>query len=87
MEPKARKELNLGILVGEETGGTNGAPATLESIEVRVRFKATRAVRPDGTPVQGHGFVRDVIVHPTKAGTIAGRDEILEAAIRVATEQ
>ncbi len=78
---------NLGIMVGEGTGGTNGSPASIESVGFRVRFTAIRALKADGTPVQGHGFIPDVVVHPTLEGAIAGRDEILDAAVEFATRQ
>jgi C-terminal processing protease CtpA/Prc len=76
----------LGVLVGETTGGTNGSPTTFESFGFQVRFTEMRTPKPDGTPLQGRGFTPDVIVHPTKEGTIAGRDELLEAAVELATK-
>ena len=37
---------------------------------------------PDGAPTQRVGILADVEVLPTVAGIRAGRDEVLEAAIR-----
>jgi len=37
---------------------------------------------PDGRPTQGVGIVPDLEVRPTIAGIRAGRDEVLEAAVR-----
>jgi hypothetical protein len=37
---------------------------------------------PDKTPTQRVGIVADVEVHPTIAGIRAGRDEVLEEALR-----
>jgi hypothetical protein len=78
-------EGNLGVLVGETSGGTNGNVAYVEVPgEFTLRFTGIRAGRPDGSTVQGHGFKPDHEVHPTLDGVRAGRDEILEAGIAVA---
>ena len=37
---------------------------------------------PEKTPTQRVGIVADVVAHPTIAGIRAGRDELLEEAIR-----
>ena len=37
---------------------------------------------PDKRPTQRVGIVPDLVVRPTSAGIRAGRDEVLEAAIR-----
>jgi C-terminal processing protease CtpA/Prc len=49
------------------------------------RFTGLRAINHDGSPLQGHGITPDVVVHPTVEGITAGRDEILEAAIQLAS--
>jgi C-terminal processing protease CtpA/Prc len=72
----------LGVVVGEYTGGTNGDVAAFESLNgLRIRFTGLRAVNQDGTVIHGHGIAPDVVVHPTVAGIVAGRDELLEAAV------
>jgi hypothetical protein len=79
------REGNLGVLVGETSGGTNGNAAYVEVPgEFTLRFTGMRAARPDGSTVQGHGFKPDHEIHPTLDGVRAGRDEILEAGVAVA---
>jgi hypothetical protein len=79
------REGNLGVLVGETSGGTNGNVAYVEVPgEFTLRFTGLRAGRPDGWTVQGHGFKPDYELHPTLDGVRAGRDEILEAGVAVA---
>jgi hypothetical protein len=78
----------LGVIIGEPTGGTNG-----NIIEYRIvggmsmRFTGMRVLNHDGSVFQGHGIVPDVIVHPTLAGITAGRDEVLEAAVKYAERE
>ena len=79
------REGNLGILVGETSGGTNGNVAYVEVPgEFTLRFTGMRAARPDGWTVQGHGFKPDYEVPPTLEGVRGGRDEILEAGVAAA---
>lgn len=76
----------LGVIVGEQTGGTNGNTATFETVGgLRVRFTAMRVLNQDGSVLHGHGIPPHVTVHPTPDGIVAGRDEILEAAIKAAS--
>lgn len=76
----------LGIVVGEQTGGTNGDVATFESLQgISVRFTGMRVLNVDGSVLHGHGITPDVVVHPTVTGVREGRDEILEAAIARST--
>jgi C-terminal processing protease CtpA/Prc len=37
---------------------------------------------PDGRPTQRIGIVPDIVVTPTREGILAGRDEVLERALR-----
>jgi hypothetical protein len=72
----------LGVIVGEQSGGTNGDVAMFDSLNgLRVRFTGLRAVNRDGTTIQGRGIAPDIVAHPTPEGVRAGRDELLEAAI------
>jgi hypothetical protein len=48
-------------------------------------FTGSAVLAPDGTPIQGVGLTPDVRVTPTLAGLRAGRDEVLECAVRLAT--
>lgn len=78
---------HLGTVVGEPTGGTNGNVAEYDLIgEMSMRFTAMRVLNHDGTVFQGRGITPDIVVHPTVNGIVAGRDEVLEAAIDVAKQ-
>jgi C-terminal processing protease CtpA/Prc len=74
------------ILVGSNTAGADGNFTTL-TVPGRVGFAFTEPVvfAPDGAPVQGVGLSPDVRVTPTIAGIRAGRDEVLDCAVRLAT--
>jgi len=74
---------HVGLLIGESSGGTNGDVeySTLPG-GFSIRFTGARTLFPDGSLVQGHGIPPDVVVHPTAEAMRAGRDEILEEALR-----
>lgn len=80
------RDHGLGILVGEPTGGTNGnqtwfrIPGGFE-----VRFTGMRVTSLRGEVIHGRGIQPDLLVRPTLSGVRAGRDEVLEAGIRIAT--
>ena len=70
-------------MLGETTAGTNGDVTSFTTLGgIRVRFTGLRMINPDGTSTQGTGFAPDIVVHPTLTGVIAGRDEILDAAVQ-----
>jgi C-terminal processing protease CtpA/Prc len=73
--------------VGTPTVGANGV-VTYMSLPggVIVRFTGQEVRHADGRPLQRVGIQPDVEVAPTIAGVRAGRDEVLEAGIRVLTE-
>jgi len=76
----------LGTLIGETSAGTNGNVKTIEVAGgFTVQFTGLRAVMDDGRVVQGNGFDPDIVVHQTVEGIRAGRDEILDAALRIAS--
>jgi C-terminal processing protease CtpA/Prc len=79
------QENHLAIFVGETSAGTNGN-ANLVSLPggFTLRFTGVRVPFANGGALQGRGIVPDVVVHPTLAGVLAGRDEILAAGIDVA---
>ena len=75
--------LKRGALVGEPTGGSTGQPfafAVPGGIMARVCTK--RDAYPDGTEWNGVGILPTVPVRPTVAALQAGRDPVLEAALR-----
>jgi hypothetical protein len=78
------RDHRLGVLVGEPTAGTNG---NITSFKVpggfQIYFTGMRVLNERGELIHGRGIAPDYVVHPTVAGVRAGRDEILEAALRV----
>jgi C-terminal processing protease CtpA/Prc len=74
------------ILVGTNTAGADG-PAVSFTIPggVGVTFTGSIAMTADGVPIQGPGLTPDVRVSPTIAGLRAGRDELLDCAVALAS--
>lgn len=75
--------LKRGILVGEPTGGSTGQPLVFAlpgGLMARVCTK--RDAYPDGTEWNGIGILPTLPVRPTVAALQAGRDPVLEAALR-----
>lgn len=74
----------LGRLVGSPSAGGNG---TINRTELpggfRLTFIGQSVLQPDGTPLQGNGVPPEEAIRPTRAGIAEGRDEVLEAALRV----
>jgi C-terminal processing protease CtpA/Prc len=78
------RDNKLGLIVGERSAGTNGNSVAFETFgRMTIRFTGMRVLSKDGTVTQGIGIEPDVAARPTVAGLIAGRDEVLEAAVRV----
>ena len=73
-------------LVGSNTAGADG-DYVMFGVPGAVGFAFTGSIvlAPNGTPIQGVGLTPDVLVTPTIAGIRAGRDEVLECAVRLAT--
>jgi C-terminal processing protease CtpA/Prc len=82
------------VVVGSTTAGADGnvSPIPLPG-GLRAAISGIGVFYPDKRPTQRIGIVPDVFVRPTIAGIRAGRDEVLEAALRqilgrdVSTEQ
>jgi len=75
--------LNRGSIIGEATAGSTGQPYSFRlpgDGSARVRTKHDRMV--DGRDFIGVGVQPDIVVQPTIADIAAGRDPVLEAAIR-----
>jgi C-terminal processing protease CtpA/Prc len=73
------------LLVGSNTAGADGdASAIVLPGDLRVQFTGTGVFYPDRRPTQRIGLVPDVRVTPTIEGIAAGRDEVLEEAVRQA---
>jgi C-terminal processing protease CtpA/Prc len=70
--------------VGAATGGGSGAPRpciTLAHSGAVVTLCTMRVTGPHGELIEGRGTVPDVPVRTTRAGVLAGRDEVVEAAL------
>lgn len=75
---------DLGTLVGTPTAGANGDIVRFDTLAgFYVVYSGMRVTRHDGTPFHCQGVRPEVEVHPTLAGLRAGRDEVLEAGLRV----
>jgi C-terminal processing protease CtpA/Prc len=72
----------LAEIVGQPTGGTNGA-ADYFSIPggYTLRWTPMKVLKHDGSPHHGVGIQPTVLVSPTIQGIAGGRDEQLERAI------
>ncbi|MGH7461095.1 MAG: S41 family peptidase, partial [Longimicrobiales bacterium] len=70
------------LVVGSTTAGADGnvSPVFLPG-GLRTGISGIGVFYPDRKPTQRIGIVPDLVVRPTIAGTRAGRDEVLEAAV------
>lgn len=77
---------HLGEIVGSTTAATNGNvnPLSLPG-GYSVMWTGMKVLRHDGTPHHGVGVRPTVPIEPTIAGIAAGRDEVLEKAVEIAT--
>jgi C-terminal processing protease CtpA/Prc len=71
------------LVVGSTTAGADGnvSPIPLPG-GLRAMISGIGVFYPDKRPTQRVGIVPDVVVRPTLAGIRAGRDELLEEALR-----
>lgn len=73
--------------IGTPTDGTNGdATNTFMPGGIIVRFTGLDVRHADGRQLQRVGIQPDIRVEPTIAGIVAGKDEVLEAAIKFLDE-
>jgi C-terminal processing protease CtpA/Prc len=71
------------VVVGSQTAGADGNVSRFDLPGAqRTMISGIGVFYPDGRPTQGIGIVPDLEVRPTIAGIRAGRDEVLEAAVR-----
>jgi len=75
----------LGVIVGQATAGTNGNvnPFSVPG-GYTIQWTGMRVVKHDGTQHHLIGVRATVRVERTRRGVMAGRDEVLEAGLRVA---
>jgi carboxyl-terminal processing protease len=77
------KSMKRGVVIGEPSGGSTGQP-----VFFALPGGGTAAVCSkrdffsDGTEFVGVGIQPDVVVHPTAKSIAAGKDDVLEAAIK-----
>lgn len=70
-------------VVGSTTKGADGNVSNIPLPGgLKLMISGIGVFYPDKTPTQRVGIVPDVFVEPTIAGTMAGRDEVLEEALR-----
>ncbi len=84
----AYDQMERGAIVGRPTAGSTGQPMFFRlpgGGSARVRTKHDSYA--DGRQFDGIGIQPDIEVHPTVTGIRAGRDEVLEAALRHLREQ
>ena len=78
------KHIKRGTVIGETTGGSTGQPLMFQLPFGGMGIVcAKRDVLPDGTEFVGVGITPDVEVKPTLKATLAGKDEALEAALKM----
>jgi C-terminal processing protease CtpA/Prc len=72
-----------GKIAGEPTGGSTGQPLFFKLPGGGMaRVCTKRDSYPDGRDFVGKGVQPQIIVHPTVSDVRAGRDPVLEAALR-----
>jgi C-terminal processing protease CtpA/Prc len=75
------------IVIGSTTAGADGNVSTvLLPGGLSSYISGIGVFYPDKTPTQRVGIVPDIVVTPTLAGIQAGRDELIEEAIRQITQ-
>ena len=80
----AFREAPGAVVIGSTTAGADGNVSTiLFPGGLSTYFSGIGVFYPDGRPTQRVGIVPDIVVEPTIAGLQAGRDEVLEAALKL----
>ena len=76
--------MQRGRIVGEATGGSTGQPLIVALPGgAMARICTKRDTYSDGREFVGVGVQPEVVVHPTVADFRAGRDTVLEAALKL----
>ena len=72
------------VVVGSTTAGADGNVSSIPLPGgLNTMISGLGVFYPDHRPTQRVGIVPDVVVRPTIEGIAAGRDEVLERAVRV----
>lgn len=78
----AFKNLKRGKIIGETTGGSTGQPMLFQLPFGGMGFVCSKKdLMPDGTQFVGFGIKPDIEVKPGLASLVAGKDDVLDAAI------
>lgn len=79
------QDQRLGTIVGSTTRGVDGNITAIDTPSgFRILFTGMKVTHHDGTTrYHAIGTVPDIAVEPTLAGIRAGRDEVLEAALKL----
>lgn len=81
------KHHKLGTIVGEATAGTNGeVNSFILPGDFRITWTGERVIKPGGAINHGIGVIPHITVKKTIAAIKAGRDEFLEAAVKIAKQ-
>lgn len=70
--------------LGQPTGAGSGEPMTVASLKnshVSIQFCVSQVTSPNGTLIEGHGTLPDMIVERSRSDVIERTDAVLEAAI------
>ena len=80
----ALRAMPMSVVVGSTTAGADGntSPIPLPG-KLRTMISGLGVFYPDRRPTQRIGIVPDVVATPTIQGIAAGRDEVLETAVRI----
>lgn len=79
----AIKTIKRGKLVGQQTFGaviSTGAATLIDGTNIRTPFRGWYL--PDGTDMENHGAMPDIVVPQTPEDEVAGKDPQLEAAVK-----
>lgn len=78
------KHIKRGTVIGETTGGSTGQPLTFQLPFGGMGVVcAKRDLLPDWNEFVGVGIAPDVVVKPTLQAYLAGKDEAMEAALKM----
>jgi len=69
-------------VIGSHTSGANGDIIRFKIADLDTAFTGLGAYYPDGRETQRIGIIPDMIIKPTVKGVLAGKDEVLERALK-----
>jgi C-terminal processing protease CtpA/Prc len=77
------KSMKRGVVIGGPSGGSTGQPVFFALPGGGVGYVCSkRDFFSDGTEFVGVGIQPDVVVHPTVKSIVAGKDDVLDAAVK-----